>query len=474
MSKKFKIPAAILLASLLISGCTKISADKAFLNVSEDVYKRTGNKISWETGGKEDKDVRKAVKKILSRRLTAKGAIQVALLNNRDLQATYTDLGVAQADLVQAGLLRNPILDAAITFPEGSNTPNLAFGLAFKFIEIFWIPLRKEVAASELETAKIRVSGKVINHASKTHLAYVDYVAAKQQVELLKQVARSIKASVGTAKALRKAGNYTALQLDQQKNVLTQARLELARAETLVAENREKLNVLMGLTGSETRWHTPKRLPFLPHRMASLKNIEAKAISKSQDLAEIRQSLTTLAVRYKLTKTQSLIPDLEVGGEFERDDGEKSRGATVELEIPIFDTGEAKRAKALMEINRLRNQYWALAIRIRSAARLLRARLQTEKKTVAYYRKTVLPESERLVNGNQRDYNAMQAGVFQLINAKRQQINVAQRYIDAQLSFWRAHISLQQLLSGRLPEDIGGGAMNVASAQAGGAEAGGH
>ena len=474
MLKQLQPTALILISMIGLAGCAQLSADQAFLDVSDDVLERTGRKILWNSGSPEDLQAEDVMKTVLSRQLTAKNTIQIALLNNKELQASYTKLGVAQADLVQAGLLSNPILDGAITFPEGISTPNLTFGLAVKFIEILWIPLKRDIATSELETVKLEISGLVIDMVARTHTAYIDYIAARQQVELLQQVVRTSRATIEAASALRKAGNITALQFDQQKNILTLAKLNLAKAETNAVGMKEKLNVLMGLSGKDINWRAPNRLPSLPRYDVKTANIEKTAIENSLDLAQIKQSLFTLATKYQLKRKQSLLPDLEVGAEYERGDGEKRFGPTFEIEIPIFDMGEAKRAKAKLEIEKLRSQYWSLGIQIRSTARLLRAKILTTRKTVAFYRQTVLPENKQIVSGVQRDYNAMQAGVFQLITAKRQQISSGQQYIAAQQDYWRARIAIKQLIHGRLPGNNGGAELNSTISAANNAEGGGH
>ena len=218
----------------------------------------------------------------------------------------------------------------------------------------------------------------------------------------------------------------------------------------------------------------PKKIARFAKKKLSTAHVERRAIENSLDLAKIRQELITLATKYQLTRKQTLLPDLEVGAEYERGDGEKAYGPTFEIEIPIFDMGEAKRAKAKLEIEKLRNQYWDLGIKIRAASRLLRARLLTARKTISYYQRTVLPENQKIVSGMQRDYNAMQAGVFQLITAKRQQIIVGQQYIEAQQAYWRSRINFQQLIHGRLPGNMGGSDINNAVAAVDNAEGGGH
>ena len=54
---------------------------------------------------------------LLEGELTTNAAVQIALLNNAALQATFEELGIAQAELVQAGLLKNPVFAGHVRFP---------------------------------------------------------------------------------------------------------------------------------------------------------------------------------------------------------------------------------------------------------------------------------------------------------------------------------------------------------------------
>ncbi|MCG8558974.1 MAG: TolC family protein, partial [Hyphomicrobiales bacterium] len=136
--------------------------------------------------------------------------------------------------------------------------------------------------------------------------------------------------------------------------------------------------------------------------------------------------------------------------------------------------GRARKAKARMEIVRARDEYTALAIKIRSAARLARAQLLTARKTTRYYRQSVLPQSRKLVAGSQRQYNAMQLGVFQLIQSKRRQIQVGQQYVQALSDYWTARAHFALLMQGKLPGEAGNGGTRVVAAANGSGDAGGH
>lgn len=475
LKSRMKSGMLIGLVGLALSGCASLSTDLAFGDVALSVKERTGARIAWDQGSDDDLAARATVSQLLKRPLTIRSATQIALFNNRGLQSTYSDLGIAQAGLVQAGLLKNPAFDISVMNPLQSVLPaNLAYGVVFQFIDALYIPLRKRVATSKLEEAKIAVTAAVIDHASITQSAFVDYLTARQLVGLFKQVEKSARASFEAATSLRKAGNTTALEFETNQSLLTNAKLELASAQAMEIEAREKVNTALGLTGSQTRWRTAARLPTVPGNKGSLKMIERRAIEKSLDLEAARLRLVTLAHQYGVDTATSIIPDLELGFEVEREgeDKEWSRGPTIDIVLPIFDQGRAKRKVAQMQIRKAQDVYWDTAVRVRSAARLTRARLKMAHQQTHFYREAVLPQTAKILKATQVNYNGMQLGVFRLLAAKRGQIQAGQRYIQALQSYWIARIQYQQLMSGRMPS--GGSSISAAQTSSAPAESGGH
>ena len=465
----------IALLGVSLSGCASLSTDGTFSEVASVVEARTGSKIVWDQGSEDDLAARATVSSMLKRPLTMQTATQIALLNNRGLQSTYTELGIAQAGLVQAGLLKNPSFDLSVMNPLPSVLPyNLAYGAVFQFIDALYIPLRRKVAASKLDEAKISVTAQVIDHAASTQSAFVNYLTARQLVGLFKQVERSSRASFEAAKSLRKAGNTTALEFETQQSLLTNAKLELAGAQAQELEAREKVNMALGLTGAQTRWTTGSKLPAMTRRKGSLNTIERQAVANSLDLEAARLRLVTLAHQYGVDTATSLIPDLEVGFEVEREgeDKEWSRGPVVEVILPIFDQGRAKRKTAQLQIRKAQDLYWDIAVRVRSSARLARIRLKMAHQQAHFYREAVLPQTAKIVAATRVNYNAMQLGVFRLLTAKKNQIQAAQRYIQTLQAYWQARIQYEQLINGRMPSGGGGiGPVQMASEPA---ESGGH
>ena len=126
-----------------------------------------------------------------------------------------------------------------------------------------------------------------------------------------------------------------------------------------------------------------------------------------------------------------------------------------EFPLPLFDQGQARTGRAIAELRRAQQEYYALGVRVRATARSVHEQLQGAQDRALYYRDILLPLLERIVNETQLQYNAMQLGVFDLLRAREQQIRVAVAYIETLRDYWLARTDLEQLLSGRLPSPNG-------------------
>ena len=462
--------------TMALAGCATVSEREAFEAVAATVESRLGKRVAWAGVTAEDAAAERAVAALLADELTADEAVQVALLNNPELRATYADLGLARAELVQAGLLRNPVFDAVFRFPvEEEGLVNLDLGVAFEFLNVLAIPLRRQVAAQEFEAARLRVTGGVIDLATRAQLAFREVQARQQILGLFETVARAQAASLAAAEALRAAGNLTDLDLARERLLHARARLALSDAEEQVVAARERLNVLMGLWGDATRWRVAQRLPPPEDDRLDPAALERRAVEASLDLAAARHDLLALGRAYNLTGVTSVIPEVEIGGAAEREGEERSwtAGPAFAIALPIFDFGQAQRASARAAIAGAQDRYRALAVRIRAEARRLAAEVIKAREAASYYRGTILPLTQEVMSQSQLQYNAMQLGVFDLLSARREQIEAGQRYVEALRDYWGAKARLDQLLSGRLPADVEP-TDTVSTASAGAADGGGH
>ena len=447
--------ARVMILAAGLSGCTAVAIDPhaGFSQVSQLVTERIGKEASWTPGTEESPFALEAIKARLQDGLSENDAVQIALLNNSDLQALYARLGIAQADLVQASLLHNPVIDATTGFPVGGGIVDLGFGVAIDFIDLLYTPLRKRVATAKFEETKLRVAAEVLDVAWRTQTAFYRHQANEQMVEMHRQVAASTTASFDLAQRMREAGNMRELDLASEHALAEEAKLDLRLAEVVVRESRETLNMLMGLWGEESQaWTvTSMRLPEPPREPLNAEHVESRAIERSLDLAAAERLIAAAAENVTLDRTSGLFPELIVGGKGERDDAKWKPGPTFTLPLPFFDRGQARIARAQAELRQARELRSALAVRIRAVARSTRDRLDGHRDRALHYRDVLLPVRGRVLHETYLQYNAMQVGPVALLQAKEQQIEAAVRYIDALREYWMAHADLALILAGRLP-----------------------
>ena len=448
-------PAGLLFVLGVLSGCATLQLNAGFADVSKAVEERSGDKVFWTSGSDGTREVQEKIRSIVNGKLTADQVVQVALLNNREIQALYSNLGIAQADLVQAGLLRNPIFDAAITFPVSGGRTDFELTAVMNFLDVFYIPLRKRVAASRFEETKLVVTGSVLDFVGQTRRAFYIHQANEQMLELRETIVRAFSASFEVARRLHEAGNISDLDFVSQRAPLESAKLALRSAEAAAIQSREQLNIFMGLWGEDTEWVVDNRLPEIPIEPMERDGIEKVAIEKSLNLASARQRIVSAGEQLGYAKSTALLPEWGIGTRGERREGPWAVGPMLEFPIPLFDQGQGRTGRAAAELRRAQHEYYAWAVRVRSAARLTRDRMQAARDRVLYYRDVLLPLHERIVNESQLHYNAMQLGVFELLRAREQQIQTAAGYIEALRDLWLAQTDLELVLSGRLPNSNG-------------------
>jgi cobalt-zinc-cadmium efflux system outer membrane protein len=353
---------------------------------------------------------------------------------------------------VQAGLFNNPIFDAAIKFPtSGGGKPDLELSAVMSFLDIFYIPLRRRVAAARFDEVKTQVTGAVLDFAARVRTAFFLHQANEQMLELRQTIVQALGASFEVARRLSEAGNITDLDFARERASVEMSKLALRSAEVAARQSREELNMLMGLWGKETEWQSDERLPDIPEQALQTENIERVALARSVDLLNARQRILVAGEQLGFNRRSALVPELHAGPIGEREDGSWHVGPTLEFPLPLFDQGQARIGRAAAELRRAQQQYYALAIRIRGTARGIRDRIEGARDRALYYRDILLPLHERIVNESQLQYNAMQLGPIELLRARERQIETAAAYIGALRDYWLARGDASQMLSGRLP-----------------------
>lgn len=441
----------LLLAS---TACASTSPEKAYEDVSKVVKERSGHTLRWDRGTGEDDEAKKAIDRLLLEgELTANGAVQVALLASPKLRAKLEDLSIGQADLVQAGLLKNPVFTVGRTTWEQEHIdPNLFASVEQDFLDILTMPMRKRVAKTELEATKLEVGDHVLGLAADVRATFYRAQAAAQIVAVRRLIADAADAAAEIAKRQNEAGNLNDLALGSELALAAQTRLDARRSEVEAAVLREELNKHMGVWGPRTAWKMAARLPELPPSEVTLERLESVAIEQRLDVAAMRREVQAIGYALSLSKTTRWTGTVNVHVESGRlrHNRRISFGPSVALEIPLFDQRQAAIARLEAIHRQAEDELQALAIDVRADVRAARVRVLSQRAIAEDYTKNVVPLRERIVQQSQERYDAMLLGVYQLLSAKQAEFDAYKDSIEALRDYWIARSDLERAVGGRI------------------------
>ena len=438
---------ALATGAALLGGCATFSADGGFSEVEAAARERLGKDVRRIDSDREASAVGAAVSRLLAKPLSPDDAVQIALMNNRALQATYAELGIAEADLVQAGRLTNPHLSYLRTSHDGER--KLEWALTFPIVDLITLPLRSRIEARRFEEVKLAVAGATVSMALRTRRAWYEAVGAEETARYMEQVKSAAEASAELARRMARAGNFSKLAQMREQVFYAETVARLARAKQAAVSQRERLARLMGLSDEDLVFQLPERLPDLPQSAAEAGAVASQGMAQRYDIQTAKRATEALAQTLGLTTVTRFVSVLEFGPARTREDPEPwKRGFEVSLQIPLFDWGGARIAKAealyLQSVHRLAET----AVSAESEMRERYAAYRTAYDTAKHYRDEIVPLRRKISEENVLRYNGMLISVFELLADAREQAASVSAAIDATLEFWVAETDLQAALNG--------------------------
>ncbi|MDH3319345.1 MAG: TolC family protein [Betaproteobacteria bacterium] len=452
----------------LLSGCVSFSPDGGFGKVEQAAAERGAGLLRWVRSAEDADSVGARVRELLANPLSAEGAVQIALLNNPGLQARYAELGIAEADLVQASRWSGPKLSfARLTRGDEIERETSVF---FDVLGLLSIPLSTKAQEKRFAAAQHRAAEEALNLALQTRKAWFAAVAAQQTAQYMEDVHLAAEASADLARRMAEVGNWPFLTRAREQAFYADTTAQLARARLAHTAAREKLTRLLGLWGEDIGYALPERLPELPSAVREGEELEAQALRQRLDVQAARGDAESLATSLGLTKVTRFVDLVEVGALRKTETGQPvQRGWELELRIPIFDFGGARTARAEHLYMQAVNRAAETAIRARSEVRESYAAYRTAFDIARHYRDEIVPLRKRISEEMLLRYNGMLSSVFELLADSRLAVASVNAYLEAQRDFWMAEADLQMALTTGSP-----GAMATAAASmapAGGAPA---
>ncbi|MES2759106.1 MAG: TolC family protein [Pseudomonadota bacterium] len=440
-------PLALGVVALALSGCAGFSKDGGLDTVADLTRERTGQSVNFSKPGADMAQADQTVTRLLGEPLTPDSAVQVALLNNRGLRASLAQLGIAEASLVQAGRMSNP----GFSFGRmaGGHEVEIERSVMFDIVGLLTIPLRSNIEKRSFEIAKLQAAATAVRLAADTRRAYFNAVAAQQSAQYAQQVQLSADAGAELAKRMARVGNFSKLDQMREQAFYADATAQLARARHNAVMAREQLARLMGVWGTMTLFKLPDRLPALPATPQAVERIETQAIEQRLDIRMAVRETEMTGSALGLSKATGFVNVLHGGYVNKSSTGApRANGYEIELELPIFDWGRSRIAKAEAIYMQAVERTADIAVRARSEARQAYSAYRTTYDLARHYQDEVIPLRKAISNETLLRYNGMLIGTFELLADSRAQVNSVNAAIEAQRDYWLAETDLQAAING--------------------------
>ena len=450
--------AAAAVLALSLAGCASVSPDGGERDVQSLVAR---NPIVGDATPRRTPDdaSRQAVDALLAQPLDAQAAVRIALANGPRMQEAFATLQLSDADRAQAASLPNPVF-ALGRLREGREL-ELDRALSFNVLGLLTLPWQARWAGQRHEVAKLQAAQSVLQLAADTRRAWVRAVAAQQAVVYLRDAQAAAEAGAGLAQRMAQVGNWSALQRTREQLLLADASAQLARAEQNALASREQLTRLLGLTGAQSAYRLPDRLPPLPVAMPTLTDVQGSALRDRLDVRAAQAQAAATADSLGLTQATRFVDALDIGAvrntTFENDAaGSRStqHGVELALPIPLFDWGQARSARAEALYGQSAARVRATGLQAASEAREAYGGWRSAWDVAHRYQTEVLPLRQKVNDEMLLRYNGMLASVWELLAETRASMGAVNAAMDAQRDFWLADTDLQLALTGSSPAGL--------------------
>ena len=417
-------------------------------NIAGETIKKDVVSIRTEDDAERAKG---SVQGLLRRSLTVDAAVQIALFNNRGLQASYNELALAEADLVQDSLPPNPAF--SISRISGDGALEVERQVVGDILALATLPFRSEIARQRFQKAQLRAAEETLRLAADVRRTYYRAVAANEFIDLLTDAKSTAESTAQLALKLGQTGSLNKLDQAREQVFYAETTADLAALRQDATSSRERLIRLLGLWDGDLGIRLPQKLPVLPRRPLSLPRIEVDAVEHRIDLQIARIQLGALAKSLNLTESSRFVTMLDVAGidRKTRDPDTppfRERGFDVQFQIPIFDGGEVRVRQAVETYNQAFNLLTEKAVNVRSEARDAFRVYRSTYDIAGHYQREVLPLRKIISDEMQLRFSSMQVDVFALLTEARQRIAALRAAIEAKRDFWLAQSELKTAVNG--------------------------
>jgi cobalt-zinc-cadmium efflux system outer membrane protein len=449
----------------LLAGCATVDPQPDYQRADEYIQRATAHE---EAHPREDAEaLHQHVGALLEDGLTVEEAAEIALLNNPELRAAWMRIGIAKADLIQAGLLSNPSLAMAFRLPAGGGLSAIDLDIAQNIADLWQIPPRKRAGERVLERTILEIAHQATALAAEAKGDYFVALGAEERLKIARENLEVTRTTLELTRFRQQAGAGSTLDLNLARGVVLEAQLAVDRARLATAEARRELATTLGLMIDADELVLAASLPSPPQYELASESLKEMALTERLDFralsAAVRAADERLVLEYR-----RVFPSLEVGLSLERearkaqggrniladtarasiangqltapeieprsarDSGQEvTLGPSFALELPVFDQNQARIARARYEreqaVRRLERLERMITQEVFSAI----DQAETAWKIARFYHDEVLPQAKQNLAMSQESYRVGKASILSVLDAERTYLAARDGYAGA-------------------------------------------
>ena len=365
-------------------------------------------------------------------------AVAVALWNSPDFEASLADLGVARADLAEAGLLRNPIL--SLLFPVGPK--QLEWTLQFP-LEFWQRPRRVAAASFAAQAVGERLVSQGLRLVADARNAYVDAVAAERRVALASQNAELTRRIAGIAEARLRAGDISDMESRAAISEALQAAAELRRLEHEQVATKVTLLVRMGFNTPPESLRLASDAVEAPVSCGEPAALIETALSSRPDVRGAEISIEAAAKRasWERSRVFNLIATLDANGAGTEG---YEQGPGFSTDLPIFARNQGGIGRAVAEVERAGQLYLALRLQVVAEVRTAAIRVSQAQQAMQSWQQEIVPFLEVEQGQAERAYQSGDVALLAVLDVNRRLVQARQRQFEASVDLQHASIGLDR------------------------------
>ena len=423
---RYFLPIAIgLFAAFALGACAARGTAPGRTDVGDAIRERAGATIRTEPGAP---GLPQGVS--LDDGLTMEEAVAVALWNSPAFEATLTELGLARADLVEAGMLRNPVL--SLLFPWGPK--QLEWTLQFP-AEVLWQrPRRMAMASANARAVGERLVFEGLRLVAETRQAFVDAGAVDLRARLAAENLSLTERIAGIADARLRAGDISELEARAARADAAQGRAAVRALEHEQTLSRIALAYRLGLEPPP-----PFTLVLDPQTpaCAPAEGLLEDAVRARPDVraAEIVVEAAGQRAKWERSRILTLMATLDANAKGSEG---YEMGPGIVAELPILSRNNGPVARAVAELDRASRTYLALRAQVALEVRTASVRMAQAQEAWTIWTREIVPELEIEQRQAERAYQAGEAPLISLLDVGRRLVQARMRSVDSRIELDRA------------------------------------